>query len=72
MANSDPKQTTDTARTDPAKDPADGPDIAPEPLDPEPLAMGTDDVNDFIDHYEDDEADGTPGRDVHTQVQPPL
>ncbi len=65
MANSDPKHSTESTDTD-------GPHIAPEPLDPEPLAMGTDDINDFIDHYEDDDVDETSERDIHTQVQPPL
>jgi hypothetical protein len=52
---SDPKQTTDTDRKD---------------LDPEPLAIDADDINDFIDRNERTERD--PGeRDIDTQVQPP-
>jgi len=39
--------------------------IDPEPLDPEPLAIGSDDLEDFVEHYGDEE------RAIDTDVQPP-
>ena len=52
---SDPKQHTDEDRKD---------------IDPEPLAIDADDINDFIDRNERNERN--PGeRDIDTQVQPP-
>jgi hypothetical protein len=51
--------------------------IDPEPIDPEPLAIDSEDVNDFIDHYPNDDVEREPERDadgrvIDTQVQPPL
>jgi hypothetical protein len=39
-------------------------------IDPEPLAISSDDLNDFIDRYPTDEDDEGP--DISTRVQPPL
>ena len=55
MSTSDPKQNAGEDRKD---------------IDPEPLAIDADDLNDFIDRNERNERD--PGeRDIDTQVQPP-
>jgi hypothetical protein len=40
-------------------------------IDPAPLAIGPDDINDFIDRYPTDDDDDD-GPDIRTQVQPPL
>ena len=57
---SDSKQNADRDRADEDR----------KDIDPEPLAIDADDINDFIDRNERNERD--PGeRDIDTQVQPP-
>lgn len=59
---SDPEQTTDDERDSSMPD-------------PEPLAIDADDLNDFVDRYEDQEGEeskGDDGPDIRSDVQPPL